>query len=209
MAKSLSVVTVVEKAKLASDVPFVILLKVEVVNQTTLVVDQTLYVANNNEDVVYQGNTYLKFPFEITVQEEAGGVPEVTLSTMDSGRALLSLMEVYGGLAGSKITLMVVNYAEIDNAPELSEYFTIIGGSASDYKINFKLGAENYLAMRLPPRRQFRDRCSWRYKDARCQYAGILASCDLTLSGPNGCVVHSNEINFGGFPGITGSLRYR
>lgn len=201
MANAISLTSAVDKDQLASGVAWLVLLEIQVVNDDGQTVT-TLYVAHNNEDVVYKSQTYVAYPFEITVRAEAGAVPSVTLDAVDYEGVLTQHMKDYDGMTGSVVILRVVNSANLAGEPELEESFTVIGSSEKDFKINFSLGAENALRLAFPRSRQMRDRCRWRYKGVECAYAGALGTCDLTLDGPNGCEVHSNEANFGGFPGL-------
>jgi phage-related protein len=90
----------------------------------------------------------------------------------------------------------------------MEQNFVLMSAVAKDenYSIEFTLGAENPLALRFPYRQQFRNRCEWVYKGNECRYAGGLPSCDLTLDGDNGCRVHNNTYNFGGFFGLNKSV---
>ena len=210
MAKNLSLNTIIEKNKLSSAVPFLVCLDIEVIDPATALTVETLYLVKNNENVTINGNSYVAVNFDIEVKEEAGNQPEISLTVQDQTQALQGRMQAYGGGVGFNVTLSVVRGDALTEAPEIQEFFTIIGSSASEYVVTFQLGAENHIAKQFPKRRQFRDFCSWKYKDAdTCKYAGAMPSCDLTFQGPNGCSAHNNTKNFGGFPGIRNiNLRY-
>lgn len=209
MSTSLSIATVIEKNRLSSDVPFLLLIDVEVVDPESGVVVTVLHIARNPEDIVYAGNTYEKGTFDVSFSTTSGEVPQVTLSVNDYTQALQFYMEGFGGGVGSNVTLYVVNGGALDKPPEVMEFFQITGATAQDYVQQFQLGAENTLARTFPARRQNKDFCAWRYKSADCGYTGLLATCDLTLQGANGCAAHANAINFGGCPGLnTNDQRY-
>lgn len=209
MAKSFSVINAIEKNKLASDNSFLVLLEIQLVDTDTGLTVDTVFVANNNEDVTYDLNVYVAFPFDITLKQEAGGVPEITMTAKDFQKILTKQIGELSGATGSKVIMRVVNTGNLTAEPELEETFDVIDSSASDFSINIKLGAENALRRRFPNSMQMRDRCRWKYKSAECGYVGALASCDLTLQGANGCGVHANSVNFGGFPGLKGrGIRY-
>jgi phage-related protein len=207
MSRSLSVASILEAGKVASNVPFVVCLDIEVINPATGLTVEFLYLVNNNEDIVFNGHTYLKFPFDIALKQESGTQPEITLTAHDYSNTIQQRMQQYAGGVGFNVTVMVVNTAALSAPPEVSEYFQVIAASSANYDVSFTLGAESALAKAFPRRRQMRDFCSWAYKDGNCKYAGSLESCDMTLNGANGCAVHTNVINFGGFPGITGGGR--
>jgi len=76
----------------------------------------------------------------------------------------------------------------------------------------------NVININLPFCNYNRDFCRWVYKSVECKFSGTtdssldtatylmasLASCDHTLSGPNGCRAHKNTRRFGGFPALVG-----
>lgn len=203
MSKNLSLATVLEKNKLSSDVPFLALLDVEIVNPSNGVVVIVLHIANNPESVVWDGNTYEVGGFDIAIKSESGKQSEVSMTIVDYTQAIQGYMQQYGGGVGSNVTLSIVRGDALDKPAEIVEYFQVIGSSAADYMATFQLGAENAIMQVFPRRQQRRDFCQWRYKDpTTCKYAGALTSCDLTLQGPNGCAAHGNTINFGAYPGL-------
>lgn len=202
MSQPLSLANVIESNRLASDVPFLCFIDVEVVNPATGIVVVELNIVRNTEDVVFDGKTYAKGSFDIQLKQEAGKMSEVTLVVADYTQALQSLMEEYGGGVGSNVTFSVQAANSLNKPADIVEYFQIIGASANDYIQTFTLGAENALLQSFPRRRQTRDFCQWRYKGSECGYVGGMASCDLTLQGDNGCDVHGNSLRFGGYPGL-------
>lgn len=209
MPKSFSVANVIEKNKLATGEAFLVLLEIILVDTTTGGVVDTIYVVNNNENITYDLNIYQAFPFDLQLSQESGGVPEISLTATDFQKILISHMNSLSGGTGSSVIVRVVNSGNLSAEPELEETFEVIDASASDYKINVKLGAENALRKNFPRGVQMRDRCRWRYKGTECGYVGPIASCDLSLQGANGCAAHNNTLNFGGYPGLKGrGVRY-
>lgn len=209
MPKKLSVADIIEKNKLYSSTPFVILVDLQVIDPTTGTTVTTLYLARNNEDVVYGGNTYLKANFEFQYEATAGEFPSVSISVNDMTNAIQAIMQNYGGGVGSTLTIYVVNTDQLDQPADNIEYFDVLGARAANYVVQWTLGGENILSRQFPKRKQFKNRCNWRYKGTECGYAGVLDSCDLSLDGANGCSVHNNSANYGGFPGINASnVRY-
>lgn len=200
--KAISVSTILEKNKVASGVAFLVLLKIDLYNANTQAYAETVYVANNNEDVVFLGNTYTAFAFNLTLKYEAGAIPEITLSARDFQKVLMEKLTTYGGAVGSRVTMYIVNTANLAQGAEISEIFEVISSSANDWSISLSLGAESTLTRIFPSRTQMRDRCAWRYKSTECGYTGALPSCDLSLQGANGCAAHANQLNFGGYPSL-------
>lgn len=210
MSKSLSVANVIEKNRISSEVPYLALLDIEVVDPNLGVVMETLHIVRNSEDITFNGVLYTALQFEFDLKSEAGAQPTVSVVIHDLTRAIQGRMQQYGGGIGFNVTIMVVNGSQLDKPADVVEYFQIVGASAQNYVVTFQLGAENALMYTFPRRKQTKDFCQWRYKDPdTCGYSGDLPSCDLTLQGPNGCAAHHNTINFGAFPTINGSgIRY-
>jgi phage-related protein len=202
MSKFLSVATVIEKNKIASDTPFLVCLEIDVLDPATNTLVETFYLVRNAEDVVWQGHTYVAMSFDIEFKSEANAIAPIQLRMFDYTRAVMERMQAYGGGIGSTVRVIVLNAGALDQPAEIMEHFSVVGAQAQNYTILWTLGAENILEITFPKRRQLRDRCSWRYKSGQCKYTGAKATCDLSLQGPNGCAAHFNTINFGGFPGI-------
>lgn len=205
----LSVASVIEKNRLSSDVPFLILLDIEVVNPSSGALVETLHVIRNVEQTTFNGTVYEPANFDIELKQEAGATQSIRLSIKDYSQAVQSRMQTYGGGVGFRVTVMVVNGGALDQPAEITEYFDVVAAEAANYVCSFTLGAENAISKTFPRRRQTRDFCQWRYKSTECGYAGGMPTCDLTLRGTNGCNAHSNTIRFGAFPGInTRDVRY-
>lgn len=208
MAKSLSVASIVEKNKLSSDVPFVVLLEIGVKDATGALME-TIYLVRNSEDISYKGQVYTAYPFEISLKSESGSIPNIKLTAYDYSRAVQQRMQQYGGAVNSDVKVTVLNTDNLDGDPEIVEYFQVVASSVQGYVVDFSLGAENALAIQIPRRNQLKDRCGWKFGGADCGYVGALTTCDQSLQGANGCTAHGNEANFGGFPGIKSSgIRY-
>ena len=202
MAKALSIQSVIEANRLSSDVPFLCLIDVEVVDPDTGVVVTVLNFVHNTEPILFQGTNYAAASFDISIKQESGKQAEASLGIKDLTQTIQGYMEAYGGGIGFNLTVYVVNGARLFEAPEVVEYFQITGATSGDYAHSFTLGAENILAVTFPRRRQTRDFCQNRYKSVECGYTGVLDSCDLSLKGPNGCQAHNNDSNFLAFPGL-------
>jgi hypothetical protein len=203
MPKQLSVASVIEKNRLSSDVPFLPCLDITVIDPATFATVEVLHLVRNDEDIIYNGFVYKAILFDLELKQEAGTQGSVNLSIVDYTRALQGRMQAYGGGVGFRVSILVVNAGALDQPPEIIEDFEVIGASSADYSASFTLGVENALAKTFPRRKQTRDFCQWRYKDAvTCGYTGGLSSCDLSLQGANGCAAHGNTVRFGAFPGI-------
>jgi hypothetical protein len=209
MSGKISVASVVEKNRVASDAAYLVCLEIKVPDPMTGVILDTLRYVNNTEDVVLRGVAYQAVQFSIDVTAQLGGMPSVNLNFFDYTRAVLSKMNDNAGGVGFQVKIIVVASNNLDGDPEVTEFFEVINASASNYQVNFTLGAENALNRQFPRRIQRRDFCTWIYRDGTtCRYSGPLLACDHTLDGANGCRAHQNTVNFGGCPNLVpqGSL---
>lgn len=200
--RHLSIASIIEKNRIASDVAWLALLEVDVKDPATGNVIETLRLARNDEDFTFEGNVYSKGWFDLDVKQEAGSQPEVKINAVDYTRTVQQRMQQYGGGIGFTVRILAVNTANTGEGSEANEQFTVVRASQQDFAVSFTLGAENPLTLRFPRRVQFRNRCPWKYKGAECAYSGSLPTCDFSLTGANGCIAHGNENRFGGFPGI-------
>lgn len=208
-SRVLSVATIIEKNKIASKEPFLVFLEVDVIDPITKQLIETFRLVRNTEDVTYQDVPYAAMAFEVELKQEAGGQSTVQLTIADYTRAVQERMQSYGGGIGSGVRIMVVNAGNLQQPPEIKEYFTVVGASSQNYVVTWTLGAQSILAVTFPRRRELRNRCAWRYKSAECGYTGDKTTCDLSLQGENGCAAHNNTLRYGGFPGINSNgVRY-
>lgn len=203
----LSVATVIEKNRIASNVAFVPLLEIHVLNPATNEVVEVIRYARNSEDITFESNVYLKGAFDLDMKQGAGEIGDVTVSIKDYTRAVQSRMQDYGGGVGFPVTITIVNTGNLAQAAEIQETYKVVAAKSKGYDVEFVLGAENPLTMRFPRRLQARNRCPWAYKGARCGYSGPLTTCDFSLQGPNGCAAHDNTERFGAFPGVRGTAQ--
>ena len=209
MSENLTIATVIEKNRITSDVPFLVCLDIDIVNPDTGALVEILRLVRNQEDVNINGYAYTAVNFEIAFKNSSNALPELSLAITDYSGDVQSRMQQFGGGIDFKVKLSIVNGAMLGDAPEIEEHFKVIGASAQNHVVSWTLGTDNPLMMQFPGRKQYRDVCTWRYKDNSCGYTGGLESCDLTLNGPNGCSAHENSVNFGGFQGINSTLMRR
>lgn len=204
MALNLTVGSVIEKNKIASDVAYILLLQIRVINPINESLVETVYICNNKEDITFNSQVYTAASFDVDIKQQSGALAEITLVIQDFTRGIQTLMQEYGGGVGFEVKVLYVNSSALDSDPEIEENFKVTGASAQGYVSTFTLGAENPLSKRCPKRLQHREICSFTYKSTECGSNSTLPTCDYTLTGDNGCIMHSNGQRFGGFPGITG-----
>lgn len=193
---SLSAIAKQEKNKLSTGSVFIILLTVKLDN------GNAIRICYNTEDVVWNGELYQAFPFELGETNEAtsGEEPNVELKIDNTSRALSYYIESSGGAVNMPVTLRVVNSENLQSTePELEEEYIIKKTNVAEDFVTFTLGAEYSARTRRPLNRYMKNNCPFKYKGLRCGYNGDIQTCSHTLVD---CRNHGNSVRFGGFTGI-------
>jgi phage-related protein len=201
---------IAEKNKMASLAPWLVLLEIEIPGSGT-----PLYIVRNTEDIVFNGHTYIAFPFELdSVKQIAKGqIPDTTLKVCNINQAMQSYLEEYSGLIGSTIVLKVVAKPVGDSSYTLAATFTydVLNCTADPSWVTWSLGAPNPLFKRFPLYRFISGHCNWvgRFNttiNIECGfYDGGSTLCDGSLTR---CRELNNSHRFGGFPGMArGNVR--
>jgi len=203
---TLSSAYLAEKNKLSSSGAWIILIDLTLSDGTTHV-----RLAKNTDDIVWDGQTYQKFPLVIDdLKEEKGG--EHTILNIRVGnvtRALMVYMEGEKGLVGCDCTLYVVHSDNLGEAnPAIEETFTVTSSHADNQWINVSLSAANLFQVQFPDNRYLRSWCRFKFNypvgtDVRCGYTGdAYQECNKTLANCRLRFADSDTLPFGGFPGI-------
>ena len=200
MPLSMSSSGILEKNKLTSDEVWVILLE--------FYYEGSGYVriAQNNEDVTWNGETWLAYPaFNLGDIEETkdGEIPQLNLTIYDVYRKLIPIIDDLGGGVGGTVTVYIVHgtSAKISSEAEFEYTLDIVGTSIQgNHTINLKLGGENLYSYRIPQDRYFKDHCRYKmFKGTYCGYSGGETVCSRTFVR---CKEIGNQARFGGFPGV-------
>jgi phage-related protein len=227
----LSVVANIERHKLASGEPWLLLMDLAWPGANPLT-DSHVRFVRNPDPVTFDANdgngaqVYEPFNFQmgdLSVSSN-GSVPETEVQASNVMRALQQTIEQYAGVVGASLDLYAVNTANPAGEPDLTLSFTVKQTISDAKLVHFKLGASSPLR-RLFPIHMYRPNfCIWQYnspplqaataaaiaaghplKDppgAQCGYTGPLTTCSHTIDGSNGCIAHNNLIRIGTFPGI-------
>ena len=159
-------------------------------------------ITDSDVDMVYGGNIYLAgWPLkmgEIRTNQD-GKIQDVSLTVgnIDENRYVQQLVENYD-MIGKRVVLRQL-LKNIDDPVVMS--FKIKGAKARKGGVDFtmSLGFDYFLSV-VPHRTMFQRLCRWKFKDARCKYAGGAASCERTWED---CSENKgNTLNFGAFPGL-------
>lgn len=176
-------------------------LKIELAGQ------DTVYLVSNNENIVFKGNEYIAFPFEIgEITSGKGEVPQFQIRVDNTSRAVGKMLNEYdiyikqNGIDGNRVyaTIYVINTIDLSDEI-LAEKFELTSWEINSEWVSFKMGASNPFMKEYPPRKIYKDFCLWKFKGVECSYSGTETSCNKTLAR---CRELNNSVRFGGFRGI-------
>lgn len=181
---------VVEKNKIASNSPFLIL--VEVVFPAAVVPDApVLRFVNNTEDITFQGHIYKAYRLGIEFPDESskGELTFATLRLWNTPALLLPYIHATKGGIGATVTMTIVNTAYLsEDYAELSATFDVLQTTLSTSFITVKLGYKNLMLERFPRYRYIAEHCQWGFKSPECAYSGrkvkealVVPSLDIAL----------------------------
>ena len=188
----LSKIATLEKNKLSTDAPFLVLIDIDDKN-----VGEHIRVVRNTEDITWNGQTWTAYPIEIENYTEDGKTLPALNLKISSGKGLITTyIQKYDGFVDAKVSIYVVNAKLLDVAtPELELDFLINETSYDEQWISFTLGASSEIADRFPSCRYLTDYCPFVCGDILCGYNGT-EKCKNNLAS---CLIPKR---FGGEPGI-------
>lgn len=190
------------KNKLSGMGVFVELFEIQMSESST-----TLRLANNNEDVTWDDETWQKFTFEAGDVSEStdGQTQSLDILVSNIGRVVQGYIEqTTDGLLNDTVIyrLVHVDYPAEDAAIE--ETFTILNAVCDEVWVTFTLGMENFYLRRFPLHAFRRNTCRYEvFKGTACGYAGASTSCNREFAT---CISLSNSSRFGGQPGIPNGI---
>jgi|GEM_PF-674727 len=175
------------------------------------------------EAIEFGGFTYSPFPIShsTVTRDNTGDLPTTSLTVSNMTREIIATLENYDGLVGQRVRIMLTHSLLLAGGGIVlaEEDFEVINSSATADSVTLQLGTMNLFDSRVPKNRMTRYHCRHQYQSAACGYSldpaspSYLATCDKSLYGLNGCVVHGQSYTdagetpihpdrFGGFPGI-------
>ncbi len=172
-----------------------------------------LRVCYNNEDITWDGKTWIAAAFKLgdITEGKDGDIPTVSLDVGDAERRLTPALDEYSGMVGCKVYIRIIHQSKIDTSVAEVEFEAEVTEASVDGNntIHFVLGAENLLRFRLPQDRYMKDFCRYNeFAGPLCGYGqGLLKSapdtghtdCNRTWSD---CVARGNQGRYGGQPGL-------
>ena len=171
---------VLEKNKIATSSAWLVLLEITLTDSTVF------RLVRNTEDIVFGGNTYTAFNFQLepTTQTNSGEIPTVTLQVSNISRLIESKLQDLDGGIGSSVKITVVNSDLLtEDYSELELEYDVLACSTTNRWVSFVLGSPSPLRQRFPLTRYIGLLCSFRFESRECNYDRKDVD-DVTLSNP-------------------------
>jgi len=161
-----------------------------------------LYLAGYDEDVIYNGVTYTRFPIthEFIGENNQGQIDQVKVRLANVSRLIQLYLEQYD-FRGRKVIIRTVWADQLaDPDAYIDDIFYVDNYTADQNNVEFTLTSKfDVLGMDLPARRYARNYCSWKFKSAECGYMGVELTCDKTKQR---CKQLNNYQRYGAFPSV-------
>jgi phage-related protein len=202
MALTISDIVKVEKNKLTADSAFLFLLEVNIPSLT-----ETIRVVQNNEDIIWNGETWQKFPFDV------GEISDT--SNLEVSTFAITVSNVYNQIGQYirqydiwlkqnpyqpiEATLYIVNSKDLANTNPVVAYNLTLASPTIATKIVFTFSSIDVYSGQIPKSRMMRNACRFKFKNSLCGYIGEENSCNGTLKR---CIELGNSPRFGGSPTI-------
>jgi phage-related protein len=184
---------ILEKNKLASDAPFLVLLKLSYEG-----LSEPVCLARNTEDVTWNGIVWEAYPMNfgtntVDGQEE----PSLQVTVSNAGGLLQKYLQEHQGFGGAEVSIYIVHASYLDNTTPLDEFNFQIGNTSYDEQwITFKLTSSSEIVNRFPFATYAAHYCPYKFKSVRCGYNGLATGCNNTA---DSCLIPSR---FGGEEGM-------
>lgn len=161
-----------------------------------------LCFAGYDEDVVFSGVTYTRFPIshEFIAENTKGETNQLKVNVANVNRVIQNYLEAYD-IRGKKLTVTMVWADKLDDPNSFIEdsYYVDAYGANAEAAEFICSDKFNIMRLELPARKYWRNYCSWKFKSPECGYSGSETSCNKTFQR---CGVLANRVRFGGFPSI-------
>jgi phage-related protein len=204
---TLSAGAIAHKNSLSDDSCWLALLEVQIPGTT-------LYLANNNENITWNGQVWQAFPFDVDPLRENSGteIPIATIRVSNVTREVLAYVEQSNGAIDFPVILRIVNSEVLGGtAPELQLEYVCKQIKYDTTWVSFTLAGSQHITRRTPERRFMKDFCPYAYGLIECGVSAAtlaaFSTCKKTLAQ---CRERGNSKRFGGEPGIpTGGFYVR
>lgn len=169
-----------EVVKTATQYPWLHLIEIEYET------GQFLRLVNDNQDIVFNGETYDKFPFKLSAQtiDAQGKIPERTLQVGNASRYIESLIANKQGWAGKKVTIVLGQRSLLLQNKTARVYsYEITNTKTSEQWVNFTLSIPNINLKTFPTNKFFKNSCPYEYGEKGCKNPNsILVGNDIFFS---------------------------
>lgn len=167
---------IAEKNKIEQDVPWLLCLKL-----VNVAGDLTIRLVNNTENITYQGDEYIAFPFELDPIPEVtrGSLPSVALKVSNVDRQIQSYVEqdaTFG--SGWSVTLYLVHAGHLAETPpegqvsEIEQEWRSLDLTADNEFLTINLGMPNPMLIQFPAQKFTGGFCQRTFSDdLGCPYA--------------------------------------
>ncbi len=164
--------------------------------------DNSILMAGYDDDVVFNGKTYIKFPIshEAVSDNTSGEIDQVSVKVSNISQFIQNKLETYD-LRGKKVIITMV-FANLlsDSLNCIEHSYYIDAYTANVEVVEFTCtGKFDVLRTELPARKYWRNFCTWKFKSTECGYDGAETACNKTFQR---CKALTNQERFGGFPSI-------
>lgn len=144
-----------------------------------------------NQNLVWQGNEYIRFPIQVTGFElnGQGQFPRPVVSVSNVLSAITTILLEYNDLIGSKFTRKrtLLRYLDAVNFPDGTNpdadptafipddiYWVDRKSSEDRDQVQFELAsAADLQNVQIPNRTVIKNSCPWAYRSAECSYTGV------------------------------------
>ena len=163
-----------------------------------------LYITSNNEDITWNGHTYLKAACGRGQLDESGTgeLPKLSIWIHLPNRAITPYLDACGGGKNVSIRVMLVNASYLSVTDPAFDMLLRVTDTAEDSigTTRFDLGIRNP-CIQIVCRRMLQKSCTYRepFKGPLCSYSGAATQCDRSFSR---CGELDNIYNNGGFPAM-------
>jgi len=174
----------------------------------------SLYLARNNEDIVWNGHTWEKCWFDIDgIGEDTNNskAPEIQVNFSNIGGMIEEQIIAAGNFARAVVNLYIVNTNCLDEAdPIYSVSLKVQKVTVNKKIVSFKVGLSNPLMMPFPTWQFHGSICQYfkngtLFKGPLCGYTGTeFTTCDYSISD---CIERGNTERFGAQLGLLGAIQ--
>ena len=136
--------------------------------------------------------TWQAFAWEFSELNETadGSIPTWGIGISNIRRMVETIIDQYGGVVGSTISVYLVQASRLKREPDLVYDFDVTGRKSTAKAVTLTLGAQSPFRIIFGRHIYGPNNCTYVYKGAECGYTGTLPTCSYSMGGSNGCRAH-------------------